>query len=355
MKNKILGVLVAAAALTTGCATEQAKPQCAVGHGEFIIKYYPKDPSNLCGAIANTGEAMAIVKYPAFGDSPGTLAMRLPEVYGTIARGYNAAGTPVRTLGLRSLRGAEEFWDGSLEWNAIGAYSVSFAREYDVDVDAGSVGTAQFDASDEPGADNYCRVTDFELTGSAGEATAVVQDAANFELIASPVAANPDRMVWRAVENAPTEVVQGAQDVTYAFKNMAFYVTTQSPGVTFQADLTYTETITGVGAGESCTAEYTAIGLAPAFNPLYGGRAGPNTCRDDADCDPCAYAPDGTYVVGSGIGPDLDVVCDPDIYGGFCFLRETTAGQAPELPSLLTQAQIDERTAQCARNQRGEG
>src|SRR5690606_33759125 len=266
MKIKIIGALVAAAALATGCATEQAKPQCLVGHGDFVIKYYLKEGQPACAAnlgITGTGEILSLVKYPKAGDTPSSMAIRYPRYVGDLQ------------LGVQGLGGLEDFFGSipeDLEDEHVDAWLSGFSRTYDMN-SSPAVGVGEFDISDEPEADNYCRVTDFGFTSNAGAAEFPTSDPANFV---------EEDGEWVVADDAEYAAVQGPQKVTYAFKNTAFYVTTESPGLTFRSDVTFTEEITGVGAG-TCTAEFTAIGMAPAYNVL----GTPNVCGSDLDCDPC--------------------------------------------------------------------
>ncbi|HLT29196.1 MAG TPA: hypothetical protein VK013_04085 [Myxococcaceae bacterium] len=329
MKSKIIGALVAAAALTTGCATEQAQPQCLVGHGDFIVKYYPKDAAaESCGFPSTRGEILSLDRYVATDTEPARLGVRLPAYLGDLGtQGIDFNFEPPADLDPRF----EDAWFSGLE------------RTTDLNSNP-AVGVAQFDESDAPDADNFCRVSDFGFTATASAATAPSSDPSNYEEVPVDEDDPSAGTEWVLVADYVEEELQGAQTAEYAFKNVEFYVTTRSPGVTFRGDLTFTQT-TG---GASCTGEFTVVGLAPAFG-------GANTCATDADCDPCGYAPDGSYVGGTGIIPDLDVVCDQDLYGGFCFLRETTDGQPPELPSFVDDATLAAFTERCQANQRGEG
>lgn len=332
MKSKIIGVLVAAAALTTGCATEQAKPQCLVGAGDFIVKYYPKDDAAKQCAFgddaASQGELLSVQRYPSVDGAAPTAAFRLSAYLGYLGtQTISGDVAPSDTLD-------EDFVDA---WYS----GVEFATTLNSDP---AVAVAQFDESDAPNAENFCRVSDFGFSASATELTAPTEDASNF--VEVPV--NPEDPSegthWILDPDFVAETLQGEQSAEYAFKNVEFYVTTRSPGVTFRGDLTLSlENDAG-----TCTGEYTVVGLAPSFD-------GANTCATDADCDPCGYGPDGSYVGGTGILPDLDIVCDPDLYGGYCFLRETTAGEAPVLPAFLDDASLDAFNERCQANQRGEG
>ena len=332
MKSKIIGVLVAAAALTTGCATEQAQPQCLVGAGDFVVKYYPKDEAAAACAFGDAapsqGELLSIQRYLGQDGNAPTVAFRLSAYLGYLGT-QTIEVDPAPPAGLD-----EDFEDA---WFS----GVEFTTSLNTDP---AIAVAQFDESDAPDADNYCRVSDFGFSAQASAVTAPTADPSNYEEVPVDPEDPSAGTEWVLVADFQDETIQGEQSVEYAFKNVEFYVTTRSPGVTFRGDLT----LNRESDAGSCSGEYTVVGLAPAFD-------GANTCETDADCDPCGYGPDGSYVGGSGIIPDLDVACDTDIYGGYCFLRETTDGQAPELPNYVDDATLEAFTERCAANQRGEG
>lgn len=331
MKSKIIGALVAVAALTTGCATEQAKPQCLVGAGEFIVKYYPKDEASKACAFGDgapsQGELLSVQRYLGQDGAAPSAAFRLSAYLGHLGTQTISDVQPPATLD-------EDFEDA---WYSGLDFSTSLNS-------APAIAVAQFDESDAPDADNYCRVSDFGFSATATEAVAPTADAANYEEVPVDPADPSKGTEWVLVDAPTTEVIQGAQEAVYAFKNVEFYVTTRSPGVTFRGDLT----LNLQNDAGTCSGEYTVVGLAPSHD-------GANTCESDADCDPCGYAPDGSYVGGTGILPDLDITCDPDLYGGYCFLRDGADGQPPELPAFVDDATLAAFNERCQANQRGEG
>ena len=94
---------------------------------------------------------------------------------------------------------------------------------------------------------------------------------------------------------------------------------------------------------ETCTAQFTAVGMFPVANIL--GEY--NQCDTVADCDPCPFDADGQYTTGSGINPDIKTTCDPNIYGGWCIIEGT------ELPGFRTDAEINEMSEECAARSSG--
>lgn len=318
MKTKIMGAMAAATVLLSGCDFKQANPTCVIGHGDYIVKYVPVDPAaDTCGLPG--GEVLGLQRYAPNATAGARVAFRTQD---------------------GGLRGQSAF-EGLLEekentdpqpWTE--AWFDTFSRTFDLG--DGTIGLGQFPQADEPDADGFCAVTDFGMVASASEAEFVAYDAANFEL----VEVKPDTFEWLPTDDATTEVVEGAQSVTYAFTNTKFYVSARSAGVTFRSELTYTSTIEAPGAS-SCTAKFTAVGMFPVANIL----GTPNFCDPDdatnAACDPCPFNADGQYTAGSGINPDLKTTCDANVFGGFCVLDGT------ELPGFLSDEEIKARSAEC--------
>jgi hypothetical protein len=88
------------------------------------------------------------------------------------------------------------------------------------------------------------------------------------------------------------------------WSDVRFYVDPALPGTQFAGTFIYTK--------DNCTATYRAQGLYPAAtcgkaNPVDGG---PKMLPDPEACSPCADPSKGRRF-GSGISPDVDVVCDP--------------------------------------------
>jgi len=329
MKIKIMGAMVAATALLSGCDFKQANPTCILGHGEYIVKYVPVDPAaDTCGLPG--GELIGMQRYAPTKDRGAIIAIRAqPE-------------------GLRGEAAFEEFIEDKVEnderpWTEVWVdeFSNTFSRAFDLG--DSTIGVGQFPEADAPNADGFCEVSDFGFTASASAAEAIAYNDANFILDE----VGDDEFEWTVVEDPSTEVIEGAQTVSYAFTDTKFYVSARSAGVTFTSNLTYTSTIEGVAAGdatETCTAEFTAVGMFPAAN-IYGI---PNQCETVADCDPCPFNPEGRYTAGSGINPDLQTACDPNVYGGWCVLAGT------ELPGFRSDTEIQEMAEECAARSDGE-
>jgi len=321
MKIKIMGAIVAATALLSGCDTKQANPTCILGHGEYIVKYVPVDPAaDTCGLPG--GELIGMQRYAPTDDRGAIIALR------------------TEANGLRGPDAFEGYFDETVAadpkpWAEV--WVETFSRTFDLG--DGTIGVGEFPEADEPDADGFCAVTDFGFTASASAAEIVAYDDANFEL----VEVEDDEFEWEVRDDASFEVLEGPQQVSYAFSDTKFYVSARAAGVTFRSNLTYTSTIEAPGA-ESCTAEFIAVGMFPAAN-IYGEY---NLCETVADCDPCPFNTEGIYTAGSGINPDLQTACDPNVYGGFCVLAGT------ELPGFRSDAEIEEMAAECAARSDGE-
>jgi hypothetical protein len=132
-----------------------------------------------------------------------------------------------------------------------------------------------------------------------------------------------------------------AMTVKYEWANVAFYVSPSLIGTQFKADLTFTK--------DACTATYKVVGLYPGVpcektvsvmtcdgETTEEGTGMPN----DEACSPCADPAKGR-ATGSGISPDVEVACDPDVL--LCLpkadlpsLRPTSlecTGSAPAAPA----------------------
>ena len=149
-----------------------------------------------------------------------------------------------------------------------------------------------------PGGDGFCNVP--SLTGAEQRVPAKPPTPA-------PEDAGPDA---EGMPGIP------ATTIRYAWQNVRLYVTPTAPGTQLVGDLTYTV--------DDCTATYHVQALYPAVPCATqlddAGTMGP----DETLCDPNP-APDKGRPVGSGIGPDLKVVCDPTLL--LCVL----AGDPPSL------------------------
>jgi len=149
-----------------------------------------------------------------------------------------------------------------------------------------------------PNSDNFCDVPSLSVAE---------QDVPERPAIPPPDDAGPDAMETPAIP---------ATKITYSWEKVRLYVTHATQGAQLVGDLTYTV--------DDCTAKYHVQALFPSVSCAVevddAGTMGP----DVSLCDPNA-APEKGRPVGSGIGPDLKVVCDPTLL--LCVL----AGDPPSL------------------------
>jgi hypothetical protein len=136
--------------------------------------------------------------------------------------------------------------------------------------------------AENPGSDNFCPVVN--LT------------AAEVNLAAVPARPDPEDPMMTLPALPPVTL-------RHEWSNVRFYVHPAFPGTQFTADLSYTK--------NGCTATYKVQGLYPAAacgkaNPVDGG---PKMIPDPEMCSPCADPSKGRRF-GSGISPDIEVVCD---------------------------------------------
>jgi hypothetical protein len=159
----------------------------------------------------------------------------------------------------------------------------ALVAEYGQMVDGTKVySLGEFQATN-PGADGFCPVINLS--------------AAEVNLTAVPARPDPED---------PTMMLPALPAVALRneWSNVRFYVDPAFPGTQFAGTFTYTK--------NGCTAVYQAQGLYPAAtcgkaNPVDGG---PSMLPDPEACSPCADPSKGRRF-GSGISPDIDVVCDP--------------------------------------------
>jgi hypothetical protein len=108
--------------------------------------------------------------------------------------------------------------------------------------------------ADEPDASSFCAATDFSL----------------------------------ATVNAAAAGTTPATSISYQYSNMRVYAAPQAPGTQLTGDLTYTR--------DGCTIQLGVRGIWPAVA-----------------CDPESTNPAETCGAGSGINPEFDVTCDPEL------------------------------------------
>jgi len=256
MKNlarKILFTVVApalAAGLTT-CSTDQPKILCLTAHGGYAVRYTLVEGTGACAMLK--GGVFGVQSYVEGG--PGQ--------------------SPIFTKPPVAMKPAE-----------IGDLIVAYNATVDSSQQA-SVGTF---ADEKPSTDGFCTV------GTMSPVT--------LDLAAVPAMPKPDGMGM--TDELP------AVNVRYELSNVRFYVSASVLGTVLSADLTYTK--------DGCTAKYKLNGLYPVVGceriDTVTGPDGkpmdkPSGAPQAEACSPCAD-PNNGRPVGSGIGPDLDVSCDPD-------------------------------------------
>ena len=139
---------------------------------------------------------------------------------------------------------------------------------------------------------------DFQATNPGPDGFCPVVNLSVAEVTLPAVPARPD-------PEDPTMMLPALPAVTVRneWTNVRFYVDPAFPGTQFSGDLKYTK--------DACTATYKVQGLYPAAtcgkaNPVDGG---PTMIANPEMCSPCADPSKGRRF-GSGISPDIEVVCD---------------------------------------------
>jgi hypothetical protein len=256
MKNFMRKFLFAVAtpALAGGlatCSTEQPKILCLTAHGGFGVRYTLVEGTGPCAMLK--GGVFGVQSYVEGG--PGK--------------------SPVFTKPPVAVKPAE-----------IGELIDAYAATVDSSKQA-SIGTF---ADEKPGADGFCTV---------GTMSPVA-----LTLAAVPAMPTPDGM-------GMTDPLP-AVDVRYDLSNVRFYVSPSVLGTVMSADLTYVK--------DGCTATYKLNGLYPAVGcERIDTVTGPDGMAMDKRsgepqaeaCSTCADSANGRPT-GSGIGPDIDNVCDPE-------------------------------------------
>jgi hypothetical protein len=95
---------------------------------------------------------------------------------------------------------------------------------------------------------------------------------------------------------AGTEMLP-AMHVKYHWSNVKSYVNAAQIGVLWGGDLDYTS--------DGCTAKYKVVAISPLVSCDKDGQPDPHLCV--AEPDPA------TGFAGSGLSPDIEVTCDPDL------------------------------------------
>jgi hypothetical protein len=149
-----------------------------------------------------------------------------------------------------------------------------------------------------PGSDGFCNVPTL---------TVAEQDVPAVPPMPPPADAGP--------EAAGTPAIP-ATTIRYAWDHVRVYATTTAQGTELVGELTY--------AVDNCTATYHVQALYPKVPCALLDDAGTPVGPDPTACDPYAN-PNAGRATGSGILPDVKVVCDPALL--LCVL----AGDPPSL------------------------
>lgn len=240
-----------------GCS--QPRPDCRAARGDFAVKYTLV--SGNCAAPLTAG-FVGLQSY-----NPRAASCSSPE---TCKPDYEIISLSIQQDVLGNLLiNSQDFSDPSVPVDYVDHVNKPY-------------GSGLF-SSIEPDDDNICNVPSF-----------------------SPAEQNIVEIVDPA---DPATIIQPASDVKNDWSNLKVFVTAGAPGTIFTVDLSYSETIDGV----SCAATYKVKGVWPPvdcqnYDPETGdplGTANEGLCHVDP-----TTAPPGSVV----INPDLDVVCDPDIF-----------------------------------------
>jgi hypothetical protein len=323
MKTRILGLAIGFGALwlwAPGCS--QPEPLCTIGTASasaYVAKYtlIDGDENSPCGAIP--GDTIGLQQYnPPDGDVPDTSVKYLAIQATTLGRALIASRNKERNL-LLACPDATERYNDPNEAHHPYAYG-------------------KFNATD-PDSNDLCTVP--------------VMDPAQLSL---PEVEAQEPRTCGEEENVPVPA-QTARDLAYDWSDVNIYVTPALPGNQMEATLKYTE--------DGCSATYHVVGLWPNIDCEKMGffrDADPDDPADPDDevalcdacdkelrdkncvacdpssdtidceekgtcctihnlCDPepklCDSEPDPEpeyqLASGSGIAPDLQVACDPDL------------------------------------------
>jgi hypothetical protein len=247
----LLAYSAAVAAMTSGC--EQEPITCNTAHGSFAVKFTRMQGTGEC-AMLNGG---IVGVQPYVNQGPGNQP---------------------RYDGVRVVLKTEE----------MGALVAQYAQ-YGQMVDPTKVYSLGRFQAENPGPDGFCGVVNEADRGARLPAAEVSLQAAG---------PRPD-------PEDPTMMLPAVPAVTLKneWSDVRFYVDPAFPGTQFAGTFTYTK--------DGCTATYRAQGLYPAAtcgkaNPVDGG---PKMLPDPEACSPCPDPSKGRRF-GSGISPDVEVVCD---------------------------------------------
>jgi hypothetical protein len=267
--------LFSVVSLVAALGCEQPPVRCMSARGNFAARYVPTSGPPSCADLK--GETIGVQTYAAARDDgmpnydAQFVAMRpsrLGELFARVAASSTAAGD-AQAAPAMSPADAERL-------NALGPF-----------------------LSPTPDGAGYCPLGTMSVAGAA------------FPRVPEQPASPDDP------ESSPLPE-QPATDVRYTFRDARIYVTAASIGTQLSANLDLVQD--GVACGYHVVALYPAVDCG-ADDPAHPGARVPDESLCSATADPASNRP-----LGSGIGPDLAVRCDPDLL--LCVLT------ADEVPSL---------------------
>ena len=260
------------ALLLAGGACKPDKILCTTAHGPFSVRYKKLTGTGPCAELK--GGLVGVESY----DRGGT---------------EQAPSFKMQPVALRP--------------DEIGGLLDSYGPDFGGDVKTAMASSTGAFMVDHPDASGFCPVSAM---------TPVMLD-----LKAKPAMTDPMTM-----ETSPA---LPATKVVYKWSNVSFYVSPRLIGTQFKANLEYTK--------DDCTATYEVVGLYPSVgcelvNTVTGCDGKDMEVHtgmpNQVACSPCAD-PAAGRATGSGISPDLDIICDPDAL--LCLPRNPT-------PSLAAQS-----------------
>jgi len=272
MKHRIHGLLAGAMGLASaaffalsGASCSQPAIQCVAGHGPFYAKYELVGGDAAC--LGLDGEEIGLSTFLA------------PNADGSLAD-YSK-----RTIAIQSTT------MGDLVRDREGAGFTLSERE--------DKAYAYGDYTTDPDANNICYAG-----GANGTAALAAADV------------NIPEFDTGEVDDMGNPVLLPAVHLRQEWKNIKVYVTAGVPGTQAVGEMHFEDVLAG------CQADYKFVALFPAV--FCGAEV-----DTDGDGEPDSYAPDDTLclpdpdpavgrVFGSGINPDFETTCDPDLL--YCVL-----------------------------------
>jgi hypothetical protein len=319
---KSIGLASAAGVLTLGglSGCSQQGVSCATAHGPFAVKFTQKtDTGGVCAGIP--GGVYGLATYNAVGAEgrpdldKASMAIQAEDL------GLAFGDAEVRLFDERDkLLEALETTPDDPELQA--------ALE-DVEARLESLSDGEMYAkgdfiTSEPNVLGVCEVPELAPADKTLPVLSVIPEVP--EVVDDPATTDVD-------ESVPAEPAIPAVPETlykYEWSDLKFLVSEANQGTRFVGtvritintgalpDDPTTPDVDESVAAEDCVAEYEAVGLFPAV--FCGAEdADGNLVPDDRLCSAAPVAEAG-MVVGSGISPDFETVCDPDIF--YCVLKD---------------------------------